>query len=82
MARKHSSSTSNGWHASIQESVSNSSGLSQREFVVVHCFQRWPNESDWAGSDIFRLDANGKIVEHWDVLQRIPGQSANSNSMF
>lgn len=31
--------------------------------------------------DIFRVE-NGKIVEHWDVIQAIPNYSQNGNSMY
>jgi len=52
------------------------------DHVIRHCHQRWPESDDYAGIDIFRLDPEGKVVEHWDVLQVIPAASANDNSMF
>ena len=56
--------------------------IAEGDLVVVHAHSK-SNAKDlgYAAIDIFRLE-NGKIVEHWDAVQKVLETSANSNTMF
>jgi predicted SnoaL-like aldol condensation-catalyzing enzyme len=59
--------------------------LTSGDYVIVHKFGKFddtnPKETGVAIVDIFRVK-DGKIAEHWDVIQQIPEQAANTNTMF
>lgn len=41
-----------------------------------------PSDLGTGAMDIFRFDAEGRIVEHWDVLESLTGTSLNTNDPF
>ncbi|MCW2880656.1 MAG: polyketide cyclase [Sphaerisporangium sp.] len=52
------------------------------DFVIAHVHGiRVPGQRGTAIVDIFKLE-QGKIVEHWDVMQPIPEDAVNQNGMF
>ena len=56
--------------------------VAEGDLVALHTHQRWPGNEEYITMDFFRFDENGKIIEHWDSIQKIPEQSANPNTMY
>ncbi|NBC82457.1 MAG: hypothetical protein GVY19_03650 [Bacteroidetes bacterium] len=56
--------------------------VAEGNLVALHTRQVWPDGDEYVTMDFFRCDENGKIVEHWDAIQRIPDSSANDNKMY
>lgn len=56
--------------------------IAEDDLVAIHSHSRMgADDRGRAIIDIFRVE-DGKIVEHWDVIQSVPETSANKNSMF
>ena len=53
--------------------------IAEGDLVVAHSHYK---TFGMAGVDIWRFDENGKIIEHWDVLQTVPETTASGNDMF
>ena len=53
--------------------------IGEGDLVAVHShYKNW----NVAAVDVFRLNDEGKIIEHWDVLQQVPETTASGNDMF
>ncbi|UUZ87209.1 ester cyclase [Paenibacillus sp. P26] len=56
--------------------------IAEGDYVAFHHhFQLNADDLGAAVVDIFRV-RDGKVVEHWDVIQLVPATSANDNTMF
>lgn len=52
------------------------------DYVIAHSHYQFTKEGNGSAVvDIFKIK-DGKVDEHWDVLQEIPAQAANNNTMF
>ena len=52
------------------------------DYVITHShFQSLPGVNA-AKIDIFKINEDGKINEHWDIMQEIPDSSLNNNTIF
>ena len=70
------------WLASMPElSFDIKRVISEGDLVVLHYrLKTSPDDLGTAIVDIFRVE-DGRVVEHWDVLQPVPAESANDNGM-
>ena len=50
----------------------------------INLFTDDPQDRGIAGVDIYKMNAEGKAIEHWDVLQEVgdPKKAAHANGMF
>jgi predicted SnoaL-like aldol condensation-catalyzing enzyme len=56
--------------------------IAEDNLVSLHTHQIWPGNEEYVTMDFFRFDESGKIVEHWDAIQKIPTTSKCSNTMY
>ena len=56
--------------------------VAEGNLVALHTHQVWPGNEAYVTMDFFRFEDDGKLVEHWDSIQEIPGESKNGNAMY
>ena len=67
-------------HPKLKAAISKA--LADDDLVALHVhLTREPNDPGLAIAELFRLK-DGKIIEHWDVVQPVPEKTASGSTMF
>ncbi len=56
--------------------------IAEGDLVALHTHQTWPGNEEYVTMDFLRFDERGKIIEHWDSIQKIPEAAAHNNTMY
>jgi len=56
--------------------------VAEGDLVALHTHQTWPGDEEYVTMDFLRFDEDGKIVEHWDSMQKVPDETKNGNPMY
>jgi predicted SnoaL-like aldol condensation-catalyzing enzyme len=56
--------------------------VAEGDLVALHTHQTWPGNEEYVTMDFFRFNEKGKIIEHWDSIQKIPDETKNDNLMY
>lgn len=70
--------------APVKTTVKNIRAFEDGDKVCLQTIYNFAGAGEQVAFDIFRFDEDGKIAEHWDVMETIAGRSAwqNPNGKF
>ena len=70
--------------ADVKTTVNNIRAFEDGDKVFLQTIYNFAGAGEQVAFDIFRFDENGKIAEHWDVMETIADQSTwqNQNGKF
>jgi predicted SnoaL-like aldol condensation-catalyzing enzyme len=56
--------------------------VAEGDLVALHTHQVWPGGEEYVTMDFFRFDSDGRIVEHWDSIEKVPDETKSGNPMY
>ena len=56
--------------------------IAECDLVALHTHQVWPGGDEYVTMDFLRFDDNGKIIEHWDAIQKVPLETKSGRPMY